>query len=590
MKIKLSEALAAFLIFPLFFLNACNDVALEAVVFSPLNSYEMNVFLAEKQQSIDNNPIINSGDTLYPYFVHALPKEYPDIQGFQVFLRPAAMLAASGVVREEKLEYMFIHSIDATDGEDVPARTAEISSVYWTENTQVFVPTGRTMALPAFTLPETLDIGQYSMILRVVGKDGATLLSTEKSFYFLAEARFEVKDLQIYLPGRSAAGMAKAGACILLEVPVVWDEPLDPYVVWSDGGKIFNAGRIFEGANRILWKAPEIAGFKNIKATVFPFPPFEETQEINGATGIAKTVSIPITIKEAGSEYFAERSNEFTHWYALQGDLLDRKGGAPLQPQKETIAQWAPAAYTYGLSIGNGVYLISKPRPVEADMKEESDGGDSPESPPARTDKLEFYLNIVEDGAIVRAYYDYAMDSDSPASVMVGVVLRDGWLELLLNAGEEDVLIKKVRMPAIKPASPDVEEFDLAIFGKEENENHDSPVVSLSVTTHKNWLCADISVDIFFEKNAETQTEPVALPYPVSGAANFYFGSGGGVASVTAVISDLGVLFNLPAKQYMRQLIQQVAAVQALDLQEADSPPPPRGLERTHDEKTMNAM
>ncbi|MDR1074140.1 MAG: hypothetical protein LBL45_10790, partial [Treponema sp.] len=481
MRIKSS---GIFGVFSILFLNACNDAPVDAIVLFPLNPYEMNVFLAERQQSIDSNPIVNSGDMLHPYFVHALPKEYPDVMGFQVFLRPA-----DSAIREEKLEYTFIHSPDEIEGDDVPVRTAEVSGVQWTENTPVFIP-ARTMELPAFALPETLDIGQYSMIFQVIGKDGATLSSTEKAFYFLAGARFVVKDLRVYLPGQSDTRIAKAGARILLEVPVVWDEPLDPYVVWSsDGGNIFNEGRISEGANRMLWKAPEITGFKNIKAEVFPFSPFEETQKITGIAGIAGTISIPITAKDAENGHFAERSSEFTHWYALQGDLLDRKGGAPLQPYVETTAQWSPAAYTYGLSIGKDVYLISKPSPpMETDKEEETDSGDSPESLPARTDKLEFRLNLVEDGAIVRAYYDYAMDSADSAPVMISLVSTDGWLELLLNAGEEDALIKKTPLPTIKHVIPDAEEFNLTIAtisGEEEIEkqqdfqNQDFPVVSL---------------------------------------------------------------------------------------------------------------
>ncbi|MDR0706890.1 MAG: hypothetical protein LBF60_03305, partial [Treponema sp.] len=598
MKIKRSGILGVFSIFPFFFLTACNDASLDSVVLFPLSSYEMNVFLVDKQQSIDSSPIINSKDTLRPYFVYSLPKEYPDIMGFQIFLRPTDMQTASDAIREEKLEYMFMHSTDtedredvpvkiraeereytfdptdaaadeteipgAADGEDVPAeeisavvdgdvpiKPEESSFVHWTENKPIFVP-ARTMELPAFTLPETLGIGQYSMILQVVGKDGTPLSSTEKSFYFLAEARFAVKDPQVYLPGQSDARMAKAGAYILLEVPVLWDEPLEPYVVWSDGGKIFHEGKVSEGANRMLWKAPELAGFKNIKAEVFPLPPFEGTQKVNG---IAGTISIPITTKEAENGYSAEKSKVFTHWYALQGDLLDKKGGPPLQSRMETTPQWAPAVYTYGLSIGKDRYLISKPPPM--DMEEESDGGVPPESLPARTDKLEFRLNLVGDGTIVRAYYAYATESAGLAPVMVSVVSKDGWLELLLNAGEEDSLIKAVRLPAIKPARrPDGEEFASTISGdddeKQEIENHAFPVVSLVITTEENYLRADIS----FEEHTETYTEPIVLAEPLSGAAAFYLGSGDdsiAAGGVVAVISELGVLFNLPARSHVQQ-------------------------------------
>ncbi|MDR0557746.1 MAG: hypothetical protein LBG43_07780 [Treponema sp.] len=586
MRIKSSGILGVFSIFALlFFLNACNDVPLDAIVLFPLNSYEMNVFLAEKRQSIDSNPIVSNGDTLHPYFVHAIPQEYPDIQGIQIFLRPVDVLSvdmrlADSAIREEKLEYMFIHATDGIDGDDVSAKTAEVppdvSGKQWSKDTPVFV-SARTMELPAFALPDTLEIGRYAMIFQVIGKAGATLSSTEKAFYFLADARFAVKDVCVYLPGQPDTRMAKAGARILLEVPVVWDEPLDPYVVWSDGGRVFNAGRVSEGANRMLWKAPEIAGFKTIKAEVFPFPPFEETQEITGAgivdyTGIVWTISIPITAKEAESEYFAERAEEFTHWYALQGDLLDRKGGAPLQPQKKTTAQWSPVAYTYGLSIGRDVYLISKPPPMETDREEESGDGDSPERFPARTDKLEFRLTLVEDGTIVRAYYDYAEESDSPASVMVSMVSKDGWLELLLNAGEEETLIKKTPLPAISPASPNAEEFDVTVSGEEETESQDVqnqnfPVVSLSVTVEENQLCADIS----FEENAEVYTEPVALAAPLSGSATFYLGSGD--EGVVAVISELGALFNLPATSRKRQAV--VATVETPAPLEAIAPPPP---------------
>ncbi|MDR2447125.1 MAG: hypothetical protein LBD58_07545 [Treponema sp.] len=630
MKIKISGILGAFSIFLFFFLNACNDASLDSVVLFPLSSYEMNVFLADKRQSIDSKPIINSGDTLRPYFVYSLPKEYSDIMGFQIFLRPTDMRTASGAIREEKLEYMFMHSTDTedreavpvkiwaknleytldpidvaadetgifdvadgedslaeeisagADEEDVPAETEETSFVHWTENKPIFVP-ARTMELPAFTLPETLDIGQYAMILQVVGKDGTLLSSTEKLFYFLAEARFAVKDPQVYLPGQSDARMAKAGAYILLEVPVLWDEPLDPYVVWSDGGKIFHEGRVSEGANRMLWKAPELAGFKNIRAEVFPLPPFEGTQKVNG---IAGTISIPITMKEVENGHFAEKLNEFTHWYALHGDLLDKKGGPPLQFQTETTAQWAPAAYTYGLSIGKDGYLISKPPPMEINMEEESGGDGQQENLPARTDKLEFRLKLVEDGTIIRAYYDYATDGASPSSVMVSVVSKDGWLELLVNAGEEDALIKAIRLPAIKPASrPDAEKLASTISGdddgeKTEIENHNFPLLSLIITTEEIYLCADIS----FEGHTEPYTEPTVLADPLRGTATFYLGSGDDNAAsggVVAVINELGVLFDLPAKSHIQQppTVEEETAPP-----ETGDPPPPPDLVRMRQE------
>ncbi|MDR2193373.1 MAG: hypothetical protein LBP19_02760 [Treponema sp.] len=341
MRIKTGKIFDIFSIFLPFLFNACDDTSLDTMFYLSFNPYEMSVFLDEKQQSIDTAVIINSEDTIRPYFVNSRSESDSDITGFQVFLQ-----RADRTIREERLDYTFVRSVSPLIEADALAESAadavptEINEVHWTETISVSVPAW-SMELPAFTLSETLAIGQYSMIFQVVGKDGVPLSSTDKPFYFLADAQFAVKDPQMYLPGGSEERMANADTLILLDVPIIWDKRLDPYIIWSEGGTEFSAGRVSEGANRILWKVPKFTGFKNISVEVFPFPPFEGTRKINGIT---TTISIPITEKKTKSEYSSIPDGGI-HWYALQGDLSDKRSGILLQPWLITAAQWAPVSF-----------------------------------------------------------------------------------------------------------------------------------------------------------------------------------------------------------------------------------------------------
>ncbi|MDR2794023.1 MAG: hypothetical protein LBB61_10255 [Treponema sp.] len=292
-----------FFLFFLFSLNGCGETSLDTILYLPFNPYKMSVFLDEKQQPIDNIAIINSGDTIRPYFLNSRSERDSDVTGFQVFLQ-----TADRAIRKERLVYTFTRPASPMT-EDAAAAATEITGPYWTENIPVFVPV-RSVELPAFILPETLGAGQYSMLFQVVGKDGVVLSSTEKPFHFLADAHFVVKDPQVYLPGEPDMHIATADTHILLTVPVVWDERLDPYIVWYEGSKEFGAGKVSEGANRIVWTVPKLTGFKNISAEVFPFQPFEGSRKASGITG---TISIPIMVKKAESGYFDAAPDESVH-------------------------------------------------------------------------------------------------------------------------------------------------------------------------------------------------------------------------------------------------------------------------------------
>jgi hypothetical protein len=416
----------------------------------------------------------------------------------------------------------------------------------WTQNPPVFVP-APNIDLPVYSLPETLGIGQYTMIFQVVGKDNNALFSTEKPFYFLDDARFSVKELQMYLPDQSDTRFAKAGAQILLEVPVMWDERLDPYIVWSEGGKEFSSGKLSEGANRILWKVPKLAGFKHIRADVFPFLPIQKMQKISGITRI---ISIPVTAKGSDSGHFTSKTDEFTYWYRLQGELLDETGGTPLLPQGKTNVQWIPTANTYGLGIGADAYLIPNTRPA-APVETEPSGveGIETDNVITKTEGLLFRLKLLEEGIIMSGRYNYIADGSNSDSVTGGfttngfttggltvrLVFKEGNLELLVNMGEEETLVKKISAAHITNVSA-------APGGEGEAlEKPDFLIVRLNFRIGQNQLFADMSL----ENAAVINTEPVTLPKPLSGMATFQLGSGSG--STVAVIKELGVALNRPA-------------------------------------------
>ncbi|MFP3090178.1 hypothetical protein LQZ21_07600 [Treponema sp. TIM-1] len=329
------------------------------MVISSSGTYQVSAFVDEV--SLDTCSIVGKDNDIYPYFKNSLVND-PDVQGLVVFLQNP---------QGEKVSGEFHYSLFAEsrkesgsegepigDGEPVSNETsgeALSGDVQEKKNQVEFIQVSRLdQQMPAFIIPEDLPLGYYTLVFQVLGQKDV-LSRTDKSIYYIADAEFELTDLQSYLPGALAgAHLASPGENVLLEALINADERLDPYVVWYSGKQSIAEGYVTEGAGRFMWQVPEQPLFHNIRVEVFPMMP---ESRLRGIVGKTKELLLPVSTKNERKRNFAEEADPFTHWYDFAGTLHNVKNpgkSGELTPLGTTAPAWMPHGGMYGLSIGPG--------------------------------------------------------------------------------------------------------------------------------------------------------------------------------------------------------------------------------------------
>ncbi|MDR2630077.1 MAG: hypothetical protein LBC60_04060 [Spirochaetaceae bacterium] len=341
-------------------LMACGDLGWD-MVLSSTGTYQVSALVDEV--SLDTCSIVGQNSDIYPYFKNSLGND-PDVRGLVVFLQDS---------QGEKVSREFHYSLSAESkqepepeektlsesGEinpDDPPVETQAGDVPEKKITEEFIQVRRLdQQLPAFIFPEELPIGYYTLVFQVLGEKNV-LYRTEKSIYYVADAEFELTDLQSYLPGALAgAHLASPGENVLLEALISADERLNPYVIWYSGKQSIAEGYVAEGAARFVWQVPEQPLFHNIRAEVFPTMP--ESRLRRSITGKAKELVLPVSTKNDRKRNFADEADPFTHWYDFAGTLRNVKNpgdSGDLTPLGTSVPVWMPHAGMYGLSIGPG--------------------------------------------------------------------------------------------------------------------------------------------------------------------------------------------------------------------------------------------
>jgi hypothetical protein len=451
--------------------------------------------------SLEDCSLISSTDKIRPYFAHSVTKD-PDLTGLVVFLQNQQGEIAGKKTRyilqnfagdtpflepefkpeppktEEPDELLSLEDNDKLENNDKkektagdeetdkeepdvpdtettvsmekpvekletpPVKTSPVSPVIENEDT-IIVVKSLDENIPYFPLPANLEIGQYTLVFQVLGRE-ETLHRTETTIYYLGSAKFKLNDIQMYLPGVSSGSrLISPGITVMLEARLSFDQRLDPYIRWYNGKNILSEGRLADGEGKILWKAPEQTGFHTVRVEVFPF------RLRQGISGISREISLPVSLKAATTDYFtgdtllsiakitpppvpdtqdavltdspqvriqsvametaAPDKPELVHWYQFSGNLQDTKtpisAEQSLIPVNEKPPRWIPVAYSYGLSTSaDESYLL--PPVAFFPEGEESGGG-----------QFLFHIKPVSDGEIFNARFALQASSNEYAEI-----------------------------------------------------------------------------------------------------------------------------------------------------------------------------
>jgi hypothetical protein len=356
------------ILFISFILIACGDLGWDMVI-SSAGTYQVSASVNEV--SLDTCAIVGQDSDIHPYFKNSLVND-PDVRGLVVFLQNSQGEQVSGEFHYSLLsesedtvesgEKDIPESGEAGDpsiavpADEVPTAQVPADEVLAVEFPVEHIQVSRLdQQLPAFILPENLAIGYYTIVFHVLGQKDV-LYQTSKSIYYIADAEFELTDLQSYLPSALAgAHLASPGENVLLEALISADERLTPYVIWYSGKQSIAEGYVSDGAGRLMWQVPDQPLFHTIRVEVFPIMP--ENRLRRSITGKTKELLLPVSTKNERKKGPAGGEETFTHWYDFAGTLQDvQNPGEPnaLIPLELTAPAWMPHGGMYGLSINPG--------------------------------------------------------------------------------------------------------------------------------------------------------------------------------------------------------------------------------------------
>ncbi|MDR3342194.1 MAG: hypothetical protein LBT14_05285 [Treponema sp.] len=379
-------------------------------------------------------------------------------------------------------------------------------------NVRVIPVTRLDRELPAFTLADTLEIGQYFMVFQVLG-EREVLYKIEKPLYFLGNAEFIFDDIQRYLPGFSTdSHLIPTGINIMLEAQMISDKRLDPYVVWYSGRKRIGEGRLAEGADHLIWKAPERTGFQAIRAELFPFRP------VSGIKGMVKELSLPISSKSERRGYFS-KTDHYIYWYQFHGTLQDSEApgntGRMLLSKQNKPPLWLPHAGMYGLSVGpEAVYLLPGD-PFTLNKDEQGSG------------QLLFHVGVIADGTIFKALFNA---ETNPSEVVKGMVKGMVNLKVSLTQGRLVLTViadGEVYEDFIRSAALQAEDFITLL-------------VQFNISGNR------FTANVRFEDIAtETAAKTLILSTPLNGTGTFQFGeeNTGNNPRGVVIFNELAVAF-----------------------------------------------
>jgi len=234
---------------------------------------------------------------------------------------------------------------------------AQKADYYYGKNEIIIPVNNLDNNLPYFRLQDDLPMGRYTMVFQVLsGKEN--LYKTEKTFFYLGDAAFSFKDIQVHLPGiADSSQLLPKGAVVMLEARLDFDSRLEPYIIWYNGKKIVSEGKYSEGAGNLLLKTPEQNSFLSLRAEVFP------VLKRNGLTGFFKEISSPVSLKAPYMHLLSEDTLDILHWYIFESNLNDsiKSAGAErsFKHTKKKSPQWMPYGGTYGLAAGSDIYMLS---------------------------------------------------------------------------------------------------------------------------------------------------------------------------------------------------------------------------------------
>jgi hypothetical protein len=200
-------------------------------------------------------------------------------------------------------------------------------------------------------LPE-LATGEYTVQFRVAGSDPGA--GEQKLTFFYVEGDYAITGLSSYPPS------TMPGSEITVRAELQAPAGADPYVRWTQGDSLLARGRLSEGLDRIVWRAPREEGVYPVTVELFPVPPpgsadfpFSSPLSMTARLFITASPTAPVDSLVPEASYHAlfhfDGSLEMGGWLAAEA-------GADKRPTAEAFggASYATDGPAAGYRLGPG--------------------------------------------------------------------------------------------------------------------------------------------------------------------------------------------------------------------------------------------
>jgi hypothetical protein len=170
----------------------------------------------------------------------------------------------------------------------------------------------------ALRLP-ALETGEYRLTFNL-SRSSSPVVSKEIAFFYV-QAPYAISGISSYPPTIQPENR------ILLRAELACPKGADPYLRWTQAGRVLGRGRLSEGLGQISWQAPKQEGVYPVQVELFPVAPAGAT-DYPFASSLTLTAQLYVTAAAAASSDELGPKDSYFSLFHFAGSLRDEVSGA----------------------------------------------------------------------------------------------------------------------------------------------------------------------------------------------------------------------------------------------------------------------
>ncbi len=183
-----------------------------------------------------------------------------------------------------------------------------------------------------------MTTGQYRLKLVLTRRSG-TAVEKEVSFFYV-NGQYGITGISSYPPTAQPEGR------ILLRAELSYPQGADPYLRWTQDGKLLSEGLASEGLAQIGWQAPKAEGVYPVQVELFPVAP-PQGADFRFTSALLATAKLFVTAGASTSEELGPPESYYSLFH-FDGTLRDA-----VAPETRAAEVFGTASVTeHGLRLG----------------------------------------------------------------------------------------------------------------------------------------------------------------------------------------------------------------------------------------------